>query len=55
MIKLSNLLKEEQPHQKEMVDGIVEKVNLPVRAAGEKREKGLSQDKTNLQQLRLLW
>lgn len=24
MIKLSNLLKEEQPHQKEMVDGIVE-------------------------------
>jgi hypothetical protein len=24
MIKLSNILKEEQPHQKEMVDGIVE-------------------------------
>ncbi len=24
MIKLSNLLKEEQPHQKEMIDGIVE-------------------------------
>ena len=24
MIKLGNLLKEEQPHQKEMVDGIVE-------------------------------